>query len=82
MAALSFERIFEPIRALLVSHFDEIVRCQARRPLKMAAIAVHSGCNSTFEDEIPGMELDYFEFGTRDLSDDEDDGSDNEIWKW
>ena len=40
MAALSFEGIFEPIRALRVSHFDEIVRYQARRPLQMAAIAV------------------------------------------
>ena len=79
MAALSFERIFEPIRALLVSHFDEIVRCQARRPLKLAAIAVHSGSDtdSEFEDEIRGVERDYFEFGTRDLSD--DDGSDNEM---
>ncbi len=58
VAALSFERTFEPIRALLVSHFDEIVRCQARRPLKMAAIAVHSGSDSEFEDEIRGVERD------------------------
>ena len=34
--------------------------------------------NSEFEDDIHGAEKDYFEFGTRDLSNDDDDGSENE----
>ena len=59
MAALSFERNFEPIGALLVSQNSPLSR---KVSLKMAAIADYAGGDGELEDEIRGVERDYFEF--------------------